>query len=319
MKVLITGITGFVGQCFGKRILNKHEVSGLIRKSFNSPEPLAGIKYYPVDWDNEETLRKAVRGNSIVFHMAGAIYNFFWKDFYNANVLNTQRLFKICIEEGVKKFVFLSSYSAAGPVRGQRIIHEQLLPTPNGLYGKSKLMAEQELMRMNASAHMDLFIIRAPLIYGHGQNIYFTTFLKQLLRGKITLLGNGDNLRSFCFIENLLDVFENILENKATISGLYFIADKEVVTVNEFIAIISEIINIAIKVRKLPRIIADASSLIYDLLAVFGINFTALFILRSTNENIACDITNARKRLNYEPQYSLHDGIKHTLNTLKAS
>lgn len=317
MKILVTGATGFIGRALVKRLAGKHEIYAATRDeqvSFGQEQPL--IEHIHVKWNDHISLENAVRGKDVVFHLAGEMFERFWSDFYAANVENTLSLLKACAKASVPKVIFLSSISAGGPSSKYSILNEECEPEPNGLYGKSKLMAEREFERFAYRNGTEVYVIRSPIVYGPSQNVFFSAFLKRVLSGKVTIIGDGKNLRSFCFIENLTDIFERILTLPNGLGGTYYIADEEVFTVNEFVNLVGELGKVKVDILRLPRWISQWTAILYHGLALLGINLTSLFIIRSSTENFACSIDKAKATLGFRPPFSLREGLKVTLEWL---
>jgi len=314
MKILVTGATGFVGRALIKQLSGKHDIYGLTRKKNITLDHESQFQSLFVDWNRNDTIDAAVSGKDIVFHFAGEMFGRFWHDFYVGNVLNTKRIFEACLHRNVKAFVYLSSISAGGPSKAHRILDETIPPEPNGLYGKSKLLAEKELQKMGRGSNIKVYIIRAPLIYGPGQSKYFSHFLSKILSGHISVVGNARCVRSLCFIDNLVNFFDLLLTKHTHIGGLFYVSDQEIITVDELIHLVGEIANVPVKKNCLPNYIATFCDRLYFILSLLQINLVSLFVLRSSCQNISCTIEKAKADLNYQPRYTMREGLKITID-----
>ena len=152
MKVLLTGATGFVGSHIVEELIsNKHDIIAIIRKSSN----LKWIKDYPVQFEycslnDVETLSKIVSSVDVIVHCAGVVRALNWDGYYNTNVIGTQNLVQAALKnkDNIKKFIYISSQAAMGPSQTEnpKLLTETENPVSN--YGKSKLLAEQEVKKL---------------------------------------------------------------------------------------------------------------------------------------------------------------------------
>ncbi len=113
MIVALTGGTGFVGRAVLECLLDAgHEVSALAR---SIQVPLAGVEWVQGDLSNREALAELVRGVDAVIHVAGVVNAAEPQGFVTGNVHGTLRLVEAARDEGVPRFVHVSSLSAREP------------------------------------------------------------------------------------------------------------------------------------------------------------------------------------------------------------
>ena len=144
---LITGATGFLGWHVARKLLERgHTVRALARDPSKLRE-LDGVEPVKGDLRNPDSLKRAVSGCGIVFHVA-ADYRL-WvrnpKEMYESNVDGTRSLLEAARNTGVEKFVYTSTvgcigvpYNAVGDETKPCSIEEM-----SGPYKRSKFMAEQ--------------------------------------------------------------------------------------------------------------------------------------------------------------------------------
>lgn len=119
-------------------------------------------------------------------------------------------------EEGTGHFVFFSSiivYGADKPIGTDFKIDSSTVPTPENFYGKSKLEAEQELLKLH-DKNFAITIIRMPMVYGPNCRGNFPQLLKVAKRSPLCPL--IQNKRSMIYIDNLCEFLKLIIENKKT-------------------------------------------------------------------------------------------------------
>lgn len=317
MTILVTGASGFIGKSLVKRLSCTHDVFAASREDTGDGQEVGGCQYVKINWDDPKSLDRIAKGAETVFHLAALICGRFSWEFYKVNVTNTVRLFEACLRQGVKRFVYLSSILAAGPTRQASVLDETTTPCPSGLYGRSKLIAERRLGELGREADIELYTIRSPMVYGAGQNALFSRFFRMALSGGAIVFGNGKNLRSFCYLENLLDALEQIATMPRGSGGLYYIADKEICSTEEFANLIARIGCAPIAIRRIQSIFASTGNFLYSTLANLGIHSVGLSAIKSLSSHLACRIDKAERALSYKPRFSLEEGLRKTIEWLK--
>jgi nucleoside-diphosphate-sugar epimerase len=154
--VALTGGTGFVGRAFVDRAL----AAGLSLRALARSEQVArpGVEWVRGDLANRGALAQLVRGAEAVVHVAGVVNAPDAAGFEAGNVTGTLNLVETALNEGVPRFVHVSSLSAREP--------------DLSVYGASKARGEKVL---RASA-LDWTIVRPPAIYGPRDKELFELF-----------------------------------------------------------------------------------------------------------------------------------------------
>jgi nucleoside-diphosphate-sugar epimerase len=316
MNILITGTTGFIGRHLTCALSKTYSVRCLVRKDSD----IAGLRNFNVDLTYGDLLIKdslwpALDKIDLIYHLAGEVYSRHKDDYYKGNILATHNLLEACKEKGTKRIIFLSSIGVYKPVTTKTLLTEDSECEPITFYGKTKLHAEQLIKRHN----VPWVIVRAPVIYGpHQPAVLNRFFLDAFNKRKIYIVGNGDNLRSLCFIDNLVEGLV-LLANKADVDGkTYILSDNFSYTFNEIIKTGSKVIQQRVDVVHLPSFLGDISWKIYCLMGnVFDLCFVELYAIKKMQLQEGCDITRARKEIGYSPGVTLEAGIESTIDWLK--
>ena len=233
MKVVITGASGFVGKNLTPYLNNKgFEVSSLsLRNHWD----------YPSD------------ANAII-HLAGKAHDTANtsadEEYFKVNRDLTIQLFNEFQKSNTRDFFYFSSVKAvADTVDG--ILAEDVTPNAFTPYGKSKLEAEDYLLKQNLPDGKRLFIIRPCMIHGPGNKGNLNLLYKVVEKGLPWPLAAFENQRSFLSIDNLSYLISEMLAKKHLKSGVYNFSDDNSLSTNDLVELIA---NVSGKKAKLWKI-----------------------------------------------------------------
>ena len=218
-SLYLSGGTGFIGTSVLKYF--KFEVTSLyIREEENKPQ-----------------------GEEVVIHLAGKAHDLkntaASQEYYEVNTELTKKVFDAFLESEAKVFITLSSVKAvADQVEGE--LTEQYIPNPITHYGKSKLLAEQYILSQPIPEGKRVYILRPCMIHGPGNKGNLNLLYKLVSKNIPWPLGAFDNRRSFCSIDNLMFIFNELIEREDIPSGIYNLADDEPLSTNELIQLIAQ-------------------------------------------------------------------------------
>lgn len=231
-SLFLTGDTGFVG-------------SNLI-KLFHSIYEIVSYK--------KGTLINIEQ--DVVIHLAGKAHDLkntsSPAEYYKVNTELTKAIFDAYSASKAKVFITLSSVKAvADQVEGE--LTEQHLPNPITHYGKSKLLAEQYIFSKEIPEGKRVYVLRPCMIHGPGNNGNLSLLHKLVSKNIPWPLGAFVNKRSFCSIDNLIFIFNELIEREDIPSGIYNVADDEPLSTNELIGLIAQSQNRKPKIWKISR------------------------------------------------------------------
>jgi dihydroflavonol-4-reductase len=176
-KVLVTGGTGFIGAYIIRELVEKGYSVRAIRRSnkipfFIAPDILQKVEWVTGDIVDVISLDEAMKGVEAVIHSA-ALVSFVRKErkeMYNTNVDGTANVVNLSLENGIKKFVHISSISALGRTfAGEKVDEEKkwMDSKLNSHYGISKNKAEMEVWR-GIGEGLNAVIINPSTVLGFG-------------------------------------------------------------------------------------------------------------------------------------------------------
>jgi nucleoside-diphosphate-sugar epimerase len=195
-------------------------------------------------------------GAKIVIHLAGKAHDLKndinSSEYYEVNTDLTKMVFDAFVETDAKVFVFLSSVKAIADELTE-ILTENHIPNPITYYGKSKLLAEQYILFNEIPRGKRVYILRPCMIHGPGNRGNLNMLFEFASKGIPWPLGAFENKRSFCSIDNLLFIIQELIEREDIPSGVYNVADDEPISTNELILLIAQSIGKNPKIYKISK------------------------------------------------------------------
>jgi len=245
MKVLLTGIDGYIGSQLGQVLLERnYDMVGMDTEFFTSGNLYDGIKKKPkvIYKDIRNITEKDLQGFDAIIHLAelsndplGQINP---EVTYDINYHGTIKMAKKAKKVGIRKFIYFSSCSVYG---ASDQIASEISPTnPLTPYAKSKVLNEKVLSRM-ADDNFSPTFLRNATAYGPSPRMRFDLAINNLCglawtTGKITMESDGTPWRPFvhildiceaaiCTLEAPIENVHNEIFNVGDIHGNYQIRD----------------------------------------------------------------------------------------------
>lgn len=256
--ILITGANGFIGSYLIQYLQN-------LKKLIN-----------PVSLRDDKI--NILNSNKVYIHLAGKAHDLKNisdpADYYKTNTDLTIKLFNIFIKSDAKVFITLSTVKAVADIIDIELT-EDYVPKPITHYGKSKLLADQYILSQEIPKGKRVYILRPCMIHGPGNKGNLNLLYKLVKRGFPWPLGSFENKRSFCSIDNLCYIINELIENENIPPGIYNIADDSPVSTNELIKLISNSIGKKLCILNIPKSII-----------IFFFRFLDLFKLPLNSEKL---------------------------------
>lgn len=253
MIILITGVHGFVGSNLVKSLSKEHTIYGLDIISPKKDGVKFTFKWEDIDKDD------IVPDVDAIIHLAGKAHdtkNQAAADVYfKVNTELTKKIYDYYLKSKAKKFIFFSSVKAAADRVEGDLVDENVVPSPKGPYGESKIAAEQYI-RSKEDERIRLgkktYILRPCMIHGPGNKGNLNLLYNVVKKGIPWPLGAFENKRTFTSIENLCYIIKGLLGQDIE-SGVYNINDDEAVSTNELIEIICGSLGKKAHIWRIPR------------------------------------------------------------------
>jgi nucleoside-diphosphate-sugar epimerase len=313
MKILITGINGFVGTNFTNSWSKNHTLFGL---DIKQPEKEGVERTF--GWDE---LGKVPPVDAMV-HLAGKAHDTKNRSeaqvYFDVNTGLTQKIFDYFLQSDARTFIFFSSVKAAADSVPGEVLTEDVVPAPVGPYGESKIRAEEYIIRsMNQDSRArtkNIYILRPCMIHGPGNKGNLNLLYNVVSKGIPWPLGAYENRRSFCSIGNISYVVEQLIVKEDIESGIYHVGDDEPLSTNELIKLISESVGKKAHIWKFPRGMMSAAASVGGSLHL-PLNKERL---RKLTENYVVSSEKIKQALGIEKMpLSAQEGMRKTLGSFR--
>ena len=270
MKVLVTGVAGFIGSHVAEALLARGDtVTGVDcfldyypravkERNLAGPRSHASFEFVEADLATAE-LAPLTDGCDAVIHLAAqagvrASWGQDFRIYVDSNIHATQRLLEACARPNPPRFVYSSSSSIYGDAPDLPTV-ETTLPRPISPYGVSKLAAEHLCRLYTQASGIPTISLRYFTVYGPRQrpDMAFHRFLRAQLEGKeLQLYDDGEQTRDFTFVGDA--VAANVLAIEHGVPGsAYNIGGGSRVSVNDVLKIIGELTGREPTVRRLEK------------------------------------------------------------------
>ena len=282
-KLLITGSSGFVGSYF----INKY------KEKYN-------IKNFSFLKDDINTLDCSEV--EVVFHLSALVHQMGGasaEEYEKVNVTQTLQLAKKAKESGVKHFIFMSTVKVYGEETNS-LYAENTACNPEDEYGKSKLKAEKELLKLEDEI-FKISIIRTPIVYGYGVKANIKNLVSLVNKISVLPFGKIENKRSMVYIGNICHLVDEIIRFRIEYGmigeNIFLASDDEPLSTSRLIELISKNLDKKVYLIKIP--------FFESLLKILKPSFH-----KRLYGSLEVDNSITKEKLNLVNPYSVEDGIR---------
>ena len=306
MRILITGVAGFIGFHLAKKLIKQgHEIVGIdnindyydtnLKKSRLSILESENFEFNELDINQVSSLNKNF--DLIINFAAQAgvrVPEEKKANYQHSNVDGFKKVVDYCIEHSIEKLIYASSSSVYDDSSSQSFSENDTDLKPKSLYGETKLFNEKYIEKLNSRIDcigLRFFSVYGP--FGRPDMAYFS-FTESLKKGQpIKLHNNGSMARDMTFIDDAVD---------GIIKSIDFLmnSDKEIG---------NELFNIG---NNYPILTSDLLKILESNLKLEAQVETIIV----SNESLYthANLDKSKSMLGYNPKISLEEGIKEFLN-----
>ncbi|RRQ47187.1 SDR family oxidoreductase [Chryseobacterium sp. SC28] len=313
-NILVTGGAGFIGSNLCEELLNLGaKVTCLDNFSTGFRENLEAIKDNPNfklregDIRDLETCREACENQDFVLHEAalGSVPRSI-NDPITTNEVNVGGFLNMLVaarDSGVKRFVYAASSSTYGDSESLPKV-EDVIGKPLSPYAITKYVNELYAEVFKRTYDFDTIGLRYFNVFGRKQNpngayaAVIPKFVMQLMNHEAPVInGDGEYSRDFTYIDNviLMNILALTSENPEAQNQVYNTAFGERTTLNDL-------------VKYLKQYLADFDPKIADVEIIYG------DYRKGDVPHSLASIEKAKKLLDYQPKYSMQEGLKEAVS-----
>lgn len=319
MNYLITGATGFVGPHLIKKLTSEgHTCKCLVREGSENKIPeLDNVQIIFGDITKPETLTGVAENIDCLLHLAtmGHMSNFTVTEemFYSINVHGTINIMNQALRAGVPKIVHCSTVAAMG-ICDEIPSTEKTKCNPHHPYGRSKLQAETEVLKMVKGNNLPAAIIRFSMVYGPGDPRDILKLTRMTKKGLFPKVGNRPKLTPLIHVEDAIDGLLLACE-KGTPGEIYLITNKTSEPFDKIREIIQESLGLKKRAFYVPEWAAlTAAAIIEKSFALIGKSPpVARKNIESTLADRVFSIEKAIRELGFDPKIDPAQGLRDTV------
>lgn len=343
VDVLVTGGSGFLGRGIVKALLQRHSKWRITIMDLHAPQPDVQkqiVGFVRADITSTENVNEAFLNYKpdLVMHTAGIVpardYRYStnskqWEKVKTINYQGTMNVLNATMASGCRRFVYTSSCTAViDDLDHDYFNMDESVPLGHATlhYGKSKGMAEEfVLSKEHAAKGLKACALRPCTIIGPG-DLAVISLIHDLIAKYETyfIVGDGDNLYDFMYIDNAVEAhvlaIENLLTTETAAGEAFFISNQEPVYFWDFLAYVwAQFGHVPAFQVHIPMQVAWVVGLILEVI-------TWMFRLASTldrgsvKDGVRTQYSNNEKAiriLGYVPKVKMAEGVRRSCEDYK--
>jgi len=312
--ILVTGGAGFIGSNLCEALLEKgNKVVCLDNfatgKRENLEQLLKDANFTLIEGDIRklEDCLKATKDVDYVLHQAalGSVPRSI-KDPITSNDVNVSGFLNMLVaarDNGVKRFVFAASSSTYGDSESMPKV-EDIIGKPLSPYAITKYVNELYADIFSKTYGLETIVFRYFNVFGRKQDpngayaAVIPKFVSQLMNGESPVInGDGNYSRDFTYIDNVIqaNLLSLVTTNEKAINTVYNVAYGDRNTLNDLMGYLKEYLS-------------EFDSKISNIEIIYGPNRVGDI------PHSHASVNKAKENLNYNPQFSLQQGLKEAVN-----
>ena len=145
--------------------------------------------------------------------------------YYDVNVEGTKNVLDLMSEHNINHLIFTSTVAIYG--LDKKYPSENTIPEPFNHYGKSKLMAEDQINNWYSKnpRNKSVTIIRPTVVFGDNNRGNVYNLINQIRKGKFMMIGSGKNKKSIAYVGNIVSFIDNLISSKPKGISVYNYCD----------------------------------------------------------------------------------------------
>ncbi len=299
-NLLVVGGTGFIGYHLVRVAKNKGwDVTSISLRKPKKQRYVRGVKYLKIDLGNLDQIKKKIKNPfTYVVNLSGYVdhapfFNNKSERITKTHFFGTINLAKAVNKKKLKKFVQIGSSVEYGEVKAPQKEHQYGLP--NSPYSLAKLASTNFLIMLYKTQNFPVTVLRFFQVYGPNQekNRVIPQIIKGCLNNKKFPVSKGNQVRDFCYIDDVVRAIFSTLLLSETKGEIFNIGSGKAIKIKKAIYVIKKIIGLG-----MPQ-------------------FGKIKYRQDENMRLYPDINKARLKLKWKPKVSFETGIKILISTYR--
>jgi len=304
-SVLVTGAGGFIGSHLAEelarlgartRALVRYNSSGLWGWLDSSPLK-DEIEVVQGDVRDYESVRRAINGVDVIFHLAALIgipYSYQApRSYVQTNVEGALNVLQAALDAGGTRVIHTSTSEVYGTARNVPIGEDHPLQAQSP-YSASKIAADKMAEAFHVSFGLPVVVLRPFNTYGPRQSAraVIPTIISQVLQGSTVRLGNLEPTRDFNYVDDTVQGFILAAESPAAVGEVINVGSGSEISIGDLARLIGSLVGSE------ARIVAEDQRVRPE---------------GSEVERLCADNRKARRLLGWESAVPLEEGLKRTI------
>lgn len=320
MTILVTGATGFLGSALVTELVrqqHKQQQVRILARDVAKARAQFGeaVSIIAGDITNEQQMREAVDGATIIYHLVGHLYHpsVPTELYRTTHVEGTRTLLAACQgQRQLQRIVHCSTTGVYG-VTGQTSAAENAPFAPTNPYEATKLESELLALAAYKEQGLPVSVVRPGLVYGPG-DLHLLGFFASIRKGLFRVIDGGKALLHPIYIDDMTAAFLLCAEKPQAIGHSYNIAGSHPVTIRELSTAIAHALNKEVPGASIPLWLANFAADIFSITP--GLEGERAPLTRSrvqflTNSRVY-NTDKATTELDFIPQVDLEEGMRRT-------
>lgn len=305
MRVLITGVTGFIGSHLTPKLIEQgYEVYTMQRQvtgRYVLGEQARGSVF--CDLRDYFAMRKAIAEiqPEVVIHLAAispVAYSYDHpQEVFLVNTIGTINLAEACLREvpSFKHFLYAGTSEEYG-IQTEFPLREGTELRANSPYSASKIAADQYLQYMRDAYDFPVTILRPFNSYGREEDTHFVVerIITQLLKSPVVKLGDITAVRDFMYVDDHVNAYLSCIKNEKAKGEIFNFCTGKGSSIEELVYTIAKLLSIDVKI--IPATIPERP---LDISVLIG------------------DNSKAKRLLGWGPKFTLEEGLRLTIDYWK--
>jgi nucleoside-diphosphate-sugar epimerase len=314
MKYFVTGATGFVGGVLARKLREAgHEVHASVRSPEKAKELEAlGVKLFPGDVTDKESMRAGMTGMDGIFHVAGW-YKIGSKDKsggVKVNIQGTRNVLELMQELKIPKGVYTSTLAINSDTHG-KLVDENYHFRGQHLseYDRTKAVAHEVAKEFIAKG-LPLVIVQPGAIYGPGDTSTIRTNIISLLKGQLPMVPDQTAL-CWAHVDDIVQGHILAME-KGRVGESYIIAGEPYKVADAF-KLAAQVSGKRAPMIGSPKMVKAMSVLVGPFDSVLPESYTSEGLRIIAGVTYIGDNSKAKRELGYNPR-AFREGWEQTLH-----